>query len=201
MSQRLKAARELISRFVDWEIRRLVDLGLFSDIRLQSTARAVFFAAKRLWTAQRQLRFSFSHLPCTIFNDLNDLNLEPFERRRRRPLFQFPIFRFTLHTASQTTHEVSMSFFEAVMLICFGISWPISIAKALRTKVVAGKSPFFMAIVCCGYLSGILHKLIYDLNWVIALYCLNAIMVATDLALYLHYAPNQPEDFSKPILP
>jgi uncharacterized membrane protein len=67
--------------------------------------------------------------------------------------------------------------------------------------VVAGKSPFFMAIVCCGYLSGILHKLIYDLNWVIALYCLNAIMVATDLALYLHYAPNQPEDFSKPILP
>ena len=46
-----------------------------------------------------------------------------------------------------------MSFFEATMLICFGISWPVSIAKALRTKVVAGKSPLFMAIVCLDYLS------------------------------------------------
>ena len=44
-----------------------------------------------------------------------------------------------------------MSIFEAIMLICFGAGWPISVAKALRTKVVSGKSPLFMAnglIVC-----------------------------------------------------
>ena len=47
-----------------------------------------------------------------------------------------------------------MSVFEAAMLIsCFGVSWPISIAKSLRTKVVAGESTLFMVIVCgLGYL-------------------------------------------------
>ena len=40
-----------------------------------------------------------------------------------------------------------MSPFEIAMLLLFGASWPVSIAKALRTKVVAGKSPVFMVIV------------------------------------------------------
>jgi hypothetical protein len=51
-----------------------------------------------------------------------------------------------------------MSVFEITMLFCFGVSWPISIAKALRTRVVAGKSPLFMAIVIAGYASGIIHQ-------------------------------------------
>jgi predicted tellurium resistance membrane protein TerC len=80
-----------------------------------------------------------------------------------------------------------MSVFEAGMLICFGISWPVSIAKALRTKQVVGKSPVFMAIVCLGYLSGILHKVLVDYDWVIALYVLNLAMVAFDLFLYYRY--------------
>jgi hypothetical protein len=82
-----------------------------------------------------------------------------------------------------------MSVFEALMLICFGVSWPISIAKALRTKQVAGKSPVFMAIICLGYLSGIIHKALYAFDWVIFLYALNFCMVATDLFLYYHYLP------------
>jgi len=81
-----------------------------------------------------------------------------------------------------------MSPFEALMLICFGVSWPISIAKALRTKKVEGKSPLFMAIICLGYLSGIVHKLLYAFDWVIALYTLNLLMVATDLSLYFYYS-------------
>ncbi len=82
-----------------------------------------------------------------------------------------------------------MSVFEAIMLICFGISWPMSIAKSLRTKVVAGKSPVFMAIVCLGYASGVVHKLVYQLDPIIALYVLNMIFVAVDLYLYFHYLP------------
>jgi len=50
------------------------------------------------------------------------------------------------------------------MLLCFGASWPISITKSLRTRVVAGKSPAFMAVIGSGYLSGIVHKLIYSLD-------------------------------------
>ena len=82
-----------------------------------------------------------------------------------------------------------MSIFEAGMLICFGISWPISIAKSIRTKVVVGKSPLFMAILCLGYASGIAHKWLYSRDPVIALYTINLLLVATDLALYFKYLP------------
>lgn len=80
-----------------------------------------------------------------------------------------------------------MSVFEAVMLICFGVSWPVSIAKTLRTKIVAGKSPLFMAIVCVGYASGVAHKALYAFDWITALYAVNMAMVAVDLSLYFVY--------------
>jgi hypothetical protein len=81
-----------------------------------------------------------------------------------------------------------MSVFEILMLLCFGASWPISIAKSLCTRVVAGKSPLFMAVVIAGYLSGILHKILYSFDWVIALYALNLILVAIDMGLYFRFA-------------
>lgn len=84
-----------------------------------------------------------------------------------------------------------MSLFEALMLICFGISWPISILKALKTRVVHGKSPMFMAIVCAGYASGIVHKMHYSFDWIIALYIFNFIMVAADLTLYYVFLPRE----------
>ena len=83
-----------------------------------------------------------------------------------------------------------MSIFEILMLLCFGLSWPISIAKALRTKKVEGKSPVFMIVICVGYLSGILHKLFFAFDWVIVLYAINLMMVATDLFLYYRYLPS-----------
>ncbi len=82
-----------------------------------------------------------------------------------------------------------MSLFEAIMLICFGLSWPVSIAKSVRTKVVSGKSAAFMVIVCVGYLSGIVHKLLFSRDWVIVLYALNMVMVVIDLILYYRYLP------------
>lgn len=82
-----------------------------------------------------------------------------------------------------------MTVFEALMLICFGISWPVSIWKALRTRIVAGKSPMFMAIVFLGYLSGIAFKLTGKPDWVLALYVMNAVLVMTDLLLYFKFLP------------
>ncbi len=86
-----------------------------------------------------------------------------------------------------------MSVFEIIMLICFGMSWPTSIAKALRTKVVSGKSPLFMGIICVGYVCGLVHKPVYSMDWVIALYAVHLILVATDLALYFRYLPRTSE--------
>ena len=84
-----------------------------------------------------------------------------------------------------------MSPFEVIMLVCFGSGWPFSIAKAVRTKDVSGKSPWFMTIICVGYLSGIVHKVIYAHDWVIALYALNVVLIATDLLLYYRYSARQ----------
>ncbi len=81
-----------------------------------------------------------------------------------------------------------MSIFEGVMLICFGASWPISILKSIRVKDVTGKSPLFLVIVAVGYVSGIVHKVLYSLDWIIILYIVNLIMILTDLTLYIHYS-------------
>ena len=84
-----------------------------------------------------------------------------------------------------------MSIFEAGMLLCFGISWPISISKSLRTKQVVGKSPLFMAILCVGYVCGCVHKLVYSMDWIIGLYVTNLTLVSFDLFLYYRYLPKK----------
>jgi hypothetical protein len=82
-----------------------------------------------------------------------------------------------------------MSIFEALMLLCFGISWPVSLYKAVSTKIVAGKSPLFMGILLIGYSCGIAHKIINSFDWITALYALNFCMVLCDLLLYYRYMP------------
>lgn len=82
-----------------------------------------------------------------------------------------------------------MSIFEIGMLACFGFSWPFSIWKSISTRQVAGKSPLFMVIVIIGYISGILHKVLYNYDNVIWLYVLDLLLVAVDLFLYYRYLP------------
>ncbi|MFA7561532.1 MAG: hypothetical protein WCY80_05465 [Candidatus Izemoplasmatales bacterium] len=74
--------------------------------------------------------------------------------------------------------------FEILMLICFGFAWPTSIYKSLTSKSVAGKSELFMYIIIAGYLFGILHKIFNNLDFVVILYAINAIMVSFDLVLF-----------------
>lgn len=93
---------------------------------------------------------------------------------------------------------MSKFIFEVVMLICFACSWPVSIAKALRTKIVIGKSPFFMSIIIIGYVFGIIHKIINEPgNWVVWLYLLNLIIVSVDLFLYFKYIGQNRRDLQQ----
>lgn len=78
-----------------------------------------------------------------------------------------------------------MSHFEIIMLICFGAAWPFSIYRSWVSRSTKGKSLLFMIIVMCGYIAGVLHKLIFDHDLVIYLYALNFLMVAVDVGLYL----------------
>ena len=82
---------------------------------------------------------------------------------------------------------INFSIWEVLFLCCFAISWPVSIAKSLRTKIVIGKSPLFMSLVILGYIFGIIHKLLYSRDIVIWLYVFNALLVSFDLFLYFLY--------------
>lgn len=79
-----------------------------------------------------------------------------------------------------------VQFFECVMLICFGISWPVSVYKSIVSKSTKGKSAVFIVAILIGYISGILGKIIgNNINYVLVLYILNFIVVSIDMLLYL----------------
>ncbi len=79
-------------------------------------------------------------------------------------------------------------YLEAIMMICFGISWPVAIAKTLRTRNVKGMSLFFLVVVELGYLAGILSKLLGHRDWVVALYLMNYLFVGFEIILYYRYS-------------
>ncbi len=77
-----------------------------------------------------------------------------------------------------------MSIFEAGMLICFGLAWPVNIYKSITSRSTKGKSVFFLYVVEVGYVSGIIHKLLYSPDLILGLYILNLLMVLADIILY-----------------
>ncbi len=81
----------------------------------------------------------------------------------------------------------SMSIFEAVMLICFGASWPFAVLKTYKTKSVKGKSRLFLSLIIIGYIFGMINKIINGLDIVFWLYVINLLLVSTDLFFCLRY--------------
>lgn len=86
---------------------------------------------------------------------------------------------------------------EALMILCFGLSWPISIRKSWTSRTAKGKSLFFEIFLLVGYIFGILRKVILFANAVTAgqsegflfylgwfFYVLNFIEISIDVALY-----------------
>lgn len=78
----------------------------------------------------------------------------------------------------------AMGVFEFLMLCCFGFSWPFSILKSIRSRSTKGKSLMFMTLVLCGYIFGIIHKVLYSFNWVTWAYVALMALVIVDLVLY-----------------
>lgn len=80
-----------------------------------------------------------------------------------------------------------MQIFEFIMLICFGLSWPISVYKSFKSKSTKGKSVVFIGAIIVGYISGIIGKIVNNsINYVFVLYCFNLLVVSIDLCLYFH---------------
>ena len=81
----------------------------------------------------------------------------------------------------------SMSIFEALMLICFGASWPFAVMKTFKTKSVKGKSRLFLSLIIIGYVCGMINKILNTVDIVFWLYVINLLLVSTDLVLCLKY--------------
>lgn len=78
--------------------------------------------------------------------------------------------------------------FELIMVISFGLSWPVSIIKTLKSKTVAGKSPIFVALISFGYICGIISKVINNnITYVFIFYCINLLMTLFDFCLNLYF--------------
>ena len=88
------------------------------------------------------------------------------------------------------TPEIIATICETIMVICFGISWPLSIYKSATSKSTKGKSPYFTMAIITGYVAIIIGKIVLGefTYWLdilkFVLYIVNLVMVSTDLALY-----------------
>jgi len=76
-------------------------------------------------------------------------------------------------------------FLEAVMVVLFGISWPLNIMKSLKSRTAKGKSLPFLIFIWVGYIAGIASKLVSgSITYVFVFYVLNLVMVSIDFCLY-----------------
>ena len=74
---------------------------------------------------------------------------------------------------------------EAVMVICFGASWPMSLHKSIVSRTTKGKSLLFECLIAVGYVFGICGKLMSgNITYVFIFYVLNLAMVTLDICVY-----------------
>ncbi len=75
--------------------------------------------------------------------------------------------------------------FEVIMVVSFGLSWPLSIMKSIKARTTKGKSLPFLLLILFGYAMGIASKFISgNLNYVVYFYIINFIVVGIDFAIY-----------------
>ena len=76
--------------------------------------------------------------------------------------------------------------FEALMLICFGFSWPLNVIKAYKARTAKGTSLAFIFLIITGYIAGISAKFInHQFNYVLAVYFLNLAIVMMNVLVYI----------------
>ncbi len=77
--------------------------------------------------------------------------------------------------------------FEILMVISFGVSWPLNVMKSYKARTTKGKSLAFLVLIFFGYICGIISKLSAEsYKWyVLFFYVLNFVMVGADLVLYV----------------
>ena len=74
---------------------------------------------------------------------------------------------------------------ETLMIVSFGVSWPLNILKSYRSRTTKGKSLPFTLFILFGYICGIISKVMtQNFNLAFWFYIPNIIMVSIDVCLY-----------------
>ena len=74
---------------------------------------------------------------------------------------------------------------EAVMLVCFGLSWPMNAYKNYKAQTAVGSSWQFLGLITLGYVAGIAAKFIIGaINWVLIVYFLNLACLSVNWVIY-----------------
>lgn len=95
------------------------------------------------------------------------------------------------------------NFLEATMLICFGLSWPISVYKNIKSHSAKNMSLYFNLLIIIGYIAGICAKFyMHAFNYVLAVYVINLLIVSINLIVYFTNKKNdnrfyQGEEYAK----
>lgn len=71
------------------------------------------------------------------------------------------------------------------MIIAFGLAWPATVIKSVKSRTAKGKSLAFMIGIWLGYLFGVLaHIFSNEINYPMFFYFINMGMVTADICLY-----------------
>ena len=74
---------------------------------------------------------------------------------------------------------------ESTMLICFGLSWPMNLAKNIKARSAKNMSLQFILLIIIGYIAGISAKLYnHRFNYVLLVYLLNLVVVSANVVVY-----------------
>ena len=80
--------------------------------------------------------------------------------------------------------------FELLMIVCFGISWPLNIYKAWKARTTKGSSVQFYFLILVGYLFGITSKVlklrsgVSTPGYVWFFYILNSVIVTCGILVW-----------------
>jgi hypothetical protein len=74
---------------------------------------------------------------------------------------------------------------ETVMLVCFGLSWPINLVKNIKAKTAKSTSLPFYLLITVGYIAGIAAKFVgNNINYVLIAYFINIFFVLLNIIIY-----------------
>ena len=75
---------------------------------------------------------------------------------------------------------------ETLMLICFGMYWPMNVYRNYKARTARGMSLLFILLIISGYVAGIGAKILTgNFTYVLAVYVLNLLFVSINLLVYV----------------